>query len=94
MSTPDFARARALHERWFTLDTHLDTPTARFMRPGWDFAARHAFADDGSQCDLPRMAEGGLAGAVFAVYVGQAARTPQGLAGGADPRREGVALGD
>jgi len=80
LNPTDLRLARELHGRWFTLDTHLDTPTARFMRPGWDFAARHAFADDGSQCDLPRMAEGGLAGAVFAVYVGQAARTPEGLA--------------
>jgi membrane dipeptidase len=80
LSAADHLRARQLHERWFTLDTHLDTPTARLMRPGWDFGARHAFGDDGSQCDLPRMVDGGLAGAVFAVYVGQAARTPEGLA--------------
>jgi membrane dipeptidase len=66
--------AQALHRRWFTLDTHLDTPTAWLARSGWDFAARHEFSSDGSQCDLPRMADGGLGGAFFAVYVGQAAR--------------------
>ena len=80
MSSSRLEAARALHRRWFTLDTHLDTPTASLMRVGWDFAARHAFAEDGSQCDLPRMAEGGLAGAFFAVYVGQATRSPAGLA--------------
>jgi len=72
--------AQALHRRWFTLDTHLDTPTAWLARSGWDFAARHEFSSDGSQCDLPRMADGGLGGAFFAVYVGQAARSPEGLA--------------
>ena len=48
------------HDGFFTIDTHIDTPTASLMRPGWDFAARHDRAADRSQCDLPRMAEGGL----------------------------------
>ena len=33
--------AAALHEGFFTLDTHIDTPTASFLRPDWDFGARH-----------------------------------------------------
>src|SRR5438477_630816 len=70
----------ALHERLFTIDTHIDTPTASLIKPGWDFSARHEYAVDGSQCDLPRMREGGIDALVFAVYVSQAARTPQGLA--------------
>ena len=72
--------ARALHERLFTIDTHIDTPTASLMRPGWDFGARHDYADDHSQCDLPRMREGGVDALVFAVYVGQAGRSPEALA--------------
>ncbi len=74
------ADVAALHERLFTIDTHLDTPTARFMEPGWDFGAAHEMTDDGSQCDLPRMRAGGLDTGVFAVYVMQAARTPAGWA--------------
>ncbi len=73
------AEATAVHERLFTIDTHIDTPTASLMRDGWDFGSRHAYATDGSQCDLPRMREGGIDALVFAVYVGQLARTPEGL---------------
>jgi membrane dipeptidase len=74
------AEAAALHERLFTIDTHLDTATAQFMTPGWDFGAAHETSDDGSQCDLPRMRQGGLDAGFFAVYVMQAARTPAGWA--------------
>lgn len=70
---------RALHERLFTIDTHIDTPTASLMRDGWDFGVRHDYATDRSQCDLPRMAEGGLDALVFAVYVGQMGRSPEAL---------------
>lgn len=69
-----------LHERLFTIDTHIDTPTASLMRPGWDFAARHDYAHDRTQCDLPRMRDGGIDALVFAVYVGQGGRSPEGLA--------------
>lgn len=78
MNFPIPDTAAALHERLFTLDTHSDTPTASLMRPGWDFAARHDYAVDGSQVDLPRMHAGGVDAMVFAAYVGQAARTPEG----------------
>jgi membrane dipeptidase len=70
---------QALHQRLFKIDTHIDTPTASLMKPGWDFAQRHAFAADGTQCDLPRMA-GSIDALVFAVYTTQAARTPAGFA--------------
>lgn len=67
-------------EQFFTFDTHIDTPTASLMRDGWDFAARHDRATDRSQCDLPRMVEGGVDALGFAIYVTQAARTPTGFA--------------
>ena len=70
----------ALHERLFTIDTHIDTPTARLMRVGWDFGARHDCATEHSQCDLPRMREGGIDALVFAVYVAQGSRSPAGFA--------------
>ncbi len=72
--------AAELHERLFTLDTHIDTPTASLMNRAWDFAARHDYAVDGTQCDLPRMRDGGVDAMMFAVYVGQASRAPEGLA--------------
>lgn len=70
----------ALHERLFTLDTHIDTPTHSLTKAGWDFGARHEFAIDHTQCDLPRMREGGIDALVFAAYVGQGARTDEGHA--------------
>ena len=76
--------ATALHERLFTIDTHSDTPTASFAKPGWDFAARHDYAADHSQCDLPRMRDGGIDAMVFAVYVGQFSRSTSGLAAAHD----------
>lgn len=69
-----------LHELLFTIDTHIDTPTGSLMKAGWDFAARHDRAADDSQCDLPRMREGGIDALVFAVYSAQGARTPAGYA--------------
>lgn len=80
MNASPLSAARALHERLFTIDTHCDTPTASLSKPGWDFAAAHDFALDGSQIDLPRLQAGGMDAMVFAVYVGQAARSPEGLA--------------
>lgn len=71
---------RSVHERLFTIDTHLDTPTASLPRAGWDFGARHSYEGDGSQCDLPRMVEGGLDAVVLAAYFMQAARTAEGHA--------------
>jgi membrane dipeptidase len=70
----------ARHGRWFTIDTHLDTATASLPRAGWDFGARHRYADDGTQCDLPRMVAGGLDAVVFAAYFMQAARSEEGHA--------------
>src|SRR4051794_32285322 len=76
--------AAALHERLFTIDTHSDTPTASFPRAGWNFAERHDYATDHSQCDLPRMRAGGIDAMVFAVYVGQFSRSAVGLAAAHD----------
>ena len=65
------ARARAIHDRVLTIDTHDDIPL--------DFATEAA--DPGvrgeRQVDLPKMEEGGLDAGFFVVYVGQTARTPE-----------------
>ncbi|MBI5767618.1 MAG: dipeptidase [Verrucomicrobia bacterium] len=74
------ARAAALHARLFTIDTHVDTPTLSLRRTGWDISLRHEARKDFSQLDFPRMREGGLKAAVFAVYVDQGPRTPEGYA--------------
>lgn len=70
----------ALHQRLFTIDTHIDTPTASLLRANWDFGTKHDTASDHSQCDLPRMEAGGIDAMVFAVFSTQAARTPAGYA--------------
>jgi membrane dipeptidase len=72
------ARADALHARIFTIDTHIDTPTLSLARNGWDISRRHDPLEDWSQCDIPRMREGGLDAAVFAIYVEQKERTAAG----------------
>jgi membrane dipeptidase len=69
---------RALHERLICLDTHLDTP-ANLARPGWDIMQRHAYGEDFTQVDYPRMVEGGLDGGFFAIYTAQAPVTPEGM---------------
>ncbi|MCC5888307.1 MAG: dipeptidase [Gammaproteobacteria bacterium] len=77
---PDaFAEARALHDRFVTLDTHLDTPV-HFSRPGWDIMQRHDFFTDRSQVDYPRMQEGGLDGGFWVIFTQQGPRTPEGHA--------------
>jgi membrane dipeptidase len=66
-------RARQLHERILTLDTHLDT-TAKLDDPEWDVLDRHPVED--SQVDYPRMVEGGLDGGFWVLYTPQQGRTP------------------
>jgi membrane dipeptidase len=68
------AKARAIHERVMTLDTHVDIPL--------DYAT--AKADPGGftelQNDLPKMRAGGLDAAFFIVYTPQGPLTGEGYA--------------
>lgn len=66
------AKARAIHERVITIDTHDDIPF-NFATPEVDPGVRGP-----RQVDLPKMREGGLDVAFFVVYVGQGPRTPDG----------------
>ncbi len=66
------ARARAIHDRVLTLDTHADINPANFT------AARNYTQDLPTQVNLPKMIGGGLDAAFFIVYVGQGDRTPEG----------------
>jgi membrane dipeptidase len=71
------ARDRAAHERMIVIDAHLDIAD-HFDDGRWDFAARHRYAEDGTQVDLPRMREGGLDGGFFVIYTSQGPLTEEG----------------
>lgn len=73
-------KARAIHDRALTVETHIDT-TMHMLREGWKIGERHDPSQrESGKVDLPRMAEGGLDAAFFAVFVGQGERTPEGYA--------------
>ncbi len=73
-------RARALHARMLTVDTHCDT-AFNLLRPNWDIGERHdPLKRESGKIDLPRMKEGGLDAEFFAAFVGQGPRTPEGFA--------------
>jgi membrane dipeptidase len=65
-------RARGIHERVITLDTHADINPANFT------AERNYTMDLPTQVTLPKMEAGGLDAAFFIVYVGQGPLTPEG----------------
>jgi len=69
------ARARAIHDRVMTLDTHVDISPANFT------AERNYTQRLSNQVNLPKMEEGGLDAVFFIVYVGQdTAFTPEAYA--------------
>ncbi len=59
------AKARQIHERVITLDTHNDISPNNFT------AERNYTQDLGNQVNLPKMFKGGLDASFFIVYVGQ-----------------------
>src|SRR5947209_11035668 len=70
---PDLAaRARAIHERVITLDTHNDIDPQNFTAD-CNYTMRLT-----TQVNLPKMKEGGLDVSFFIVYVGQGELTPAG----------------
>lgn len=72
------AKAREIHDRALTVDTHCDTPMM-MARNEWDIGQRHEPGQRRSgKIDLPRMVEGGLDAEFFAAFVGQGQRTPEG----------------
>lgn len=64
-------RARGIHERALTLDTHVDISPANFT-PELNYTQ-----DLPTQVTLPKMVAGGLDAAFFIVYVGQGQLTPE-----------------
>jgi membrane dipeptidase len=79
------ARARAIHERVLTLDTHNDIDPDQFT-PSCNYTMRLT-----TQVNLPKMREGGLDVSFMIVYVGQGPLTPQGYE---DAYRQAVAKFD
>lgn len=61
------ARARAIHERVLTLDTHVDISPANFSMSGPNYGQRLPQ----TQVDVAKMEAGGLDAAFLIVYVGQ-----------------------
>jgi membrane dipeptidase len=60
-------RARAIHARVLTLDTHVDIDPAHFLTGQSNYVTGLA----STQVDLPKMARGGLKAAFFSIYQGQ-----------------------
>lgn len=67
------ARARAIHDRVITLDTHVDIDPGEFAGKAKNYTERLD-----SQVNLPKMEAGGLDAAFFIVYVGQGPLTNEG----------------
>ncbi|MDZ7740560.1 MAG: dipeptidase [Bacteroidota bacterium] len=66
-------RARLIHDRVLTLDSHTDTPL-RFTRSDFNLAEKHDPYETRSKLDFPRMKEGGLDAVFMAAFVGQGTR--------------------
>ena len=79
------ARARAIHDRVMTLDTHNDINPSNFTKDC------NYTQDLGNQVNLPKMIAGGLDASFFIVYVGQGELTPEGYA---DAYRQAIAKFD
>jgi membrane dipeptidase len=62
-------RARAIHDKVITLDTHVDINPGNFVKYAEELT---------SQVSIPKMKAGGLDAAFFIVYVGQGDLTPEG----------------
>lgn len=69
------AKARAIHDRVITLDTHVDIDPGEFAGKARNYTERLD-----SQVNLPKMEAGGLDAAFFIVYVGQGPLTAEGYA--------------
>ena len=67
----------SIHQSLYTVDSHTDTPL-QLMQFRTDLSRRHKAGPGLGKIDIPRMDEGGLDGAFFAVFVGQGERTEAG----------------
>lgn len=67
-------KARRVHEKCLTIDTHCDTPML-MIKPGFDISIEHNTTK--SRVDLPGMKAGGLDAMFFAVFTGQKPRNEE-----------------
>jgi len=70
-------KAARIHASALTIDSHNDTPMW-FTDTSFNFGVNHKGTQHSNRVDIPRMEEGGLDAAFFAVFVGQGDRTPAG----------------
>lgn len=70
------AKADIIHNNVLTLDTHIDTPM-RLIDSDFDINKKNDPVKTHSKLDFPRMKEGGLDAAFFAVFIGQGDRTEE-----------------
>jgi membrane dipeptidase len=73
------AKAARIHESAFTVDSHTDAPL-NFLNKEYDIAKDNSKTLPRTCVDFPRMREGGLDAAFFAVFIGQGTRTVEGNA--------------
>jgi membrane dipeptidase len=69
-------KAEKIHRSILTLDSHTDTPL-QLGRAGFDIGLRNDPHNRGGKLDFPRMEEGGLDAAFFAVFLGQGQRNEE-----------------
>ncbi len=69
-------QARQIHHEILTLDSHTDTPLMLGGR-GLDLGVYNDPQRGGGKLDFPRMKEGGLDAAFFAVFLGQGESNPE-----------------
>jgi membrane dipeptidase len=73
-TNPEFEkRAKEIHQKALTVDTHCDTPM-NMLEEDFDVGERNELP---SRVDFPRMKEGGLDAIFFAVFTGQRPTTPE-----------------
>jgi len=67
-----------IHSEILTIDTHIDIPMKLYRDSTYKLFERHTFIEDRTRTDLPRMKDGGLDAAIFAVWTAQGERTELG----------------
>jgi len=73
------AKAARIHNSAFTVDSHTDAPL-NFLNKKYDIAKDNSKTLTRTCVDFPRMRQGGLDAAFFAVFIGQGPRTADGNA--------------
>ena len=72
------ARARGIHDRVMTLDTHVDIQPTTFSANQPNYV-NGGLVNPNQQVDLPKMEQGGLDAVFFSIYQGQQQNfTPEG----------------